>query len=70
MFLPLVTLLVALFVLGIPLLLREYPVVLGEGEYFVLSDARNGGADSRCFGPVTQEEIQGIVITLLRRNNL
>ena len=48
----------------------EYPVVLGEGEYFVLSDARNGGADSRCFGPVKQEEIQGIVITLLRRNNL
>lgn len=29
MFLPLVTLLVALFALGIPLLLREYPVVLG-----------------------------------------
>ena len=48
----------------------EYPVVLGEGEYFVLSDARDGGADSRCFGPVKQEEIQGIVITLLRRNNL
>lgn len=48
----------------------EYPVVLGEGEYFVLSDSRNGGVDSRCFGPVKQEEIQGIVITLLRRNNL
>ena len=48
----------------------EYPVKLGEGEYFVLSDSRNGGVDSRLFGPVTQEEIQGIVITILRRNNL
>ena len=45
-------------------------MVLGEGEYFVLSDSRNGGVDSRCFGPVTQDEIQGVVITLLRRNGL
>ncbi len=48
----------------------DYPVVLGEGEYFVLSDSRNGGVDSRCFGPVTQDEIQGVVITLLRRNGI
>lgn len=48
----------------------EYPVVLGEGEYFVLSDSRNGGVDSRCFGPVTRDEIQGVVITLLRRNGI
>ncbi len=48
----------------------EYPVVLGEGEYFVLADSRNGGVDSRCFGPVTQDEIQGVVITLLRRNGI
>lgn len=48
----------------------EYPVTLGEGEYFVLSDLRNGGTDSRYFGIVTQDEIQGIVITMLRRNNL
>ncbi len=48
----------------------EYPVVLGDGEYFVLADKRNGGADSRAFGPVTLDEIRGIVITLLRRNNL
>lgn len=48
----------------------EFPVTLGEDEYFVLADYRNGGADSRYFGPVKQEEIQGIVITVLRRNNL
>lgn len=48
----------------------EFPIVLGEGEYFVLADYRNGGEDSRYFGPVTQDEIEGIVITVLRRNNL
>lgn len=48
----------------------EYPLKLGEGEYFVLADQRNGGMDSRYFGAVSAEEIQGVVITLLRRNNL
>lgn len=48
----------------------EYPVTLKPGEYFVLSDYRNGGADSRFYGPVKLEEIQGIVITVVRRNNL
>ena len=48
----------------------EYPLTLGPDEYFVLADYRSGGADSRFFGPVKQEEIQGIVITVLRRNNL
>ena len=48
----------------------EYPVTLGEGECFVLADSRQGGADSRFFGPVKTEEILGTVITILRRNNL
>lgn len=48
----------------------EYPVRLGPGEYFVMADFRSGGADSRFFGPVREEEIRGIVITILRRNNL
>lgn len=48
----------------------EYPVKLEAGEYFVMADLRNGGMDSRYFGPVKQDEIQGVVITLLRRNNL
>ena len=48
----------------------EYPLTLGEGEWFVLADARNGGADSRYFGPVTKSEIKGTVLTILRRNNL
>lgn len=48
----------------------EYPVKLADGEYFVMADRRNGGMDSRYFGPVYQDEIQGVVITILRRNNL
>lgn len=48
----------------------EYPLKLGEGEYFVLADQRNGGMDSRYFGVVKAEEIKGVVITILRRNNL
>ena len=48
----------------------EYPVRLGADEYFVMADFRSGGADSRYFGPVTKDEIQGTVITVIRRNNL
>ena len=47
-----------------------YPVKLGEGQYFVLADFRTGGADSRFFGPVNEDEILGTVITIARRNNL
>ena len=48
----------------------EYPVKLGENEYFVLVDSRNGGKDSRFFGTVSLDEIKGIVITLMRRNQI
>ena len=48
----------------------EYPLTLRDGEYFVLADQRNGGVDSRYFGIVKADEIQGIVITILRRSNL
>ena len=50
--------------------ITEYPLKLGEGEYFVMADQRNGGMDSRYFGAVNAEEIKGVVITILRRNNL
>lgn len=48
----------------------RYPLTLGDGEYFVLADYRNGGADSRFFGPVRLDEVLGTVITIARRNNL
>ena len=48
----------------------KYPVTLGEGEYFVLADHRSGGEDSRVYGKVTEKEMLGKVITVLRRSNL
>lgn len=48
----------------------QYPLTLHAGECFVMADLRNGGADSRFFGPVKEEEILGTVITIMRRNNL
>ena len=48
----------------------SYPLTLAEGEYFILSDNRENGVDSRYFGTVTKDEILGTVITLIRRNKL
>lgn len=48
----------------------EYPITLKPGECFVLADLRNGGADSRFFGPVSVDEILGKVIMTNRRNNI
>ena len=48
----------------------KYPLVLDEGECFVLSDSRRGSEDSRYYGPVKYSEIVGTIITIMRRNNL
>ena len=48
----------------------SYPVTLGPGECFVLADTREGGMDSRYFGPVSKDEIVGTVIAIWRRVNL
>ena len=47
-----------------------YPLTLGEDEYFILSDFREGAIDSRQFGPVKKADIVGKVITVLRRSGL
>lgn len=47
-----------------------YPRTLGEGEYFILSDMREGAEDSREFGPVQEKNIEGKVILVLRKHNL
>jgi len=47
-----------------------YPLKLSDSQVFVLADSREGGTDSRYFGPVEKDEILGSVITILRRNNL
>ena len=48
----------------------KYPITLKENEYFLMSDMRSGGKDSRLFGPVTRKEIKGKVITVLRRSSI
>lgn len=48
----------------------EYPVKLGSDEYFVLADKREGGEDSRYFGPVKKSELQGTVIGQFRRGGI
>ncbi len=48
----------------------DYPVSVGADEYFVLGDRRRGAEDSRVFGCVKRSEIKGVVITIIRRNNL
>ena len=48
----------------------KYPITLKENEYFLMSDMRSGGKDSRLFGPVTRKEIKGKVITVIRRSSI
>ena len=48
----------------------SYPLTLSESEYFILADARGGCEDSRYYGAVQKSEIQGKIITVLRRNHL
>lgn len=37
-------------------------VKLGDGQYFVLGDNRQNSADSRLFGPVSKEKIEGTAL--------
>ena len=48
----------------------KYPLTLEDNTYFVLVDKRSGGEDSRYYGPVSENEILGVVITVTRRTNL
>lgn len=47
-----------------------YPFTLGENEFFILCDYREGAKDSRYFGAVESDEIKGKVITVIRRSDL
>ena len=47
-----------------------YPQRIPEGSVFLLGDYRTQARDSRDWGPVPLEDIQGKVITLVRRRGL
>lgn len=47
-----------------------YPYVIPDGMYFILDDYRTQAEDSRDFGPISRSDIQGKVITLLRRRGI
>lgn len=48
----------------------EYPYVVPEGTVFLLGDYRTQTEDSRDFGPVSLKNVQGKVITILRRRGI
>lgn len=48
----------------------QYPLILGEDEYFVLGDYREGAKDSRYYGSVHKKELQGEVIAVIRKSGL
>lgn len=47
-----------------------YPYAVPEGHAFVLGDYRTQTEDSRDFGPIPIEAVEGKVITILRRRGL
>lgn len=48
----------------------NYPVLLGNDEYFILADARGGAEDSRYFGTVCRSEINGKIVVVIRRHSI
>lgn len=48
----------------------EYPLNLNTGEYFLLCDYREGARDSRYYGAVSEKDILGKVVAVVRWMNL
>lgn len=48
----------------------EYSVLIGENEFFILGDNRAEAVDSRACGAVSEDSLDGKVITLLRRRSI
>ena len=48
--------------------IQEYPITLGEEEYFLLGDNRENSMDSREYGPVSSDQIGGKVLAVFRKN--
>jgi signal peptidase I len=47
-----------------------YPYTVEEGSYFVLCDYRTAVSDSRYYGAIAKSDLDGKVISLLRRRDL
>lgn len=45
----------------------RYPVVLGDGEYFILNDYRSETGDSRKSGPIGRGDVIGTLKYVIRR---
>jgi len=48
----------------------KFPVTVGQGQVFVLADARDGATDSRVYGPVNTKDTLGKVIVILKWRDL
>ena len=48
----------------------DFPLTVGEGQVFVLGDARENATDSRIYGPVNTKDTLGAAITVIRRRGL
>ena len=48
----------------------EYPLRVAENQVFVLGDYRTNCEDSRDYGTVSESDVKGKVITILRRRGL
>jgi signal peptidase I len=48
----------------------SYPYTVEQGSYFVLCDYRTATSDSRYFGAIARSDIDGKVISLIRRRDL
>ena len=48
----------------------DFPLILEQGEIFLLGDAREHAADSRIYGPVKAEETYGKVMMVIRRRGI
>jgi signal peptidase I, bacterial type len=47
-----------------------FPLTLGDGEVFILGDMRLNAIDSRIYGVIKENDIQGKVMTVIRRRGL
>jgi signal peptidase I len=48
----------------------QFPFTVPEGSYFILCDNRSNFSDSRFFGAVSQDDVVGKMITILRRRGI